>query len=308
MSDYLSMAANVQGRYTLNIATARGGIYDRNMKPLVNTRHRFVAAVLPTPQAAAELLRVQPEEGRDALMERLSGGFPFAMEVETNDIYAFGVDVFRVPRRYGEVQLAPHVVGYLGDGGRNGVAGIERAYDETLAQYGAKLYAKYQLDAAGRAMQGGGVEIGRENENSAGGVVLTLSTDIQNVAQNVITAGCEKGAAVVLDIDTGDILAMASVPAFDQNDIAASLQSTDAPFINRAVSGYNIGSVFKVIVAAAALENGFSPGRSYNCEGDIDIDGQVFRCNNHAVHGVIDMQKALQVSCNTYFISLAQQI
>jgi penicillin-binding protein 2 len=307
-SDHLATAAQVQGRYTLEVAHSRGGIYDRNFHPLVNYSHRYVASVLPTPQAAAELLRVMPEEERESVVNRLSGGLPFVLEVPTNDIYAVGIDVFRVPNRYGSVQLAPHLVGYLGDGGRRGVFGIERAYDSLLDEAGATFQAKYQVDATGRTMEGGGVEIFRTNEDAAAGVVLTLDRELQLLVQNALAQGCDKGAAVVLDIATGEILALASLPVFDQNDIATSLESTDAPFINRALCGYNIGSVFKLAVASAALESGISPSYSYVCQGSIDVGGQVFRCNNHAIHGSLSMGKALEVSCNTYFIHLAQRI
>ncbi len=307
-SDHLATAAQVQGRYTLDVADSRGGIYDRNFRPLVNDTHRYVASVLPTPQAAAELLRVMPEEERESVISRLSGGLPFVLEVPTNDIYAVGIDVFQVPNRYTSSQPAPHLVGYLGDGGRRGVFGIERSYDSLLEEAGATFQAKYQVDATGRTMEGGGVEIFRENESSAAGVVLTLDRELQLLTQNALAQGCEKGAALVLDIAMGEILAMASLPAFDPNNVAASLQSTDAPFINRALSGYNIGSVFKLAVACAALEGGISASYPYVCQGFIDVEGQVFRCNNHAVHGPLSMAKALEVSCNTYFIHLAQQM
>ncbi|MDR2909633.1 MAG: hypothetical protein LBU86_07100, partial [Oscillospiraceae bacterium] len=243
----LATAATVQGRYYLEIAAGRGTVYDRDFSPLVNDRNRYVAAVLPTPQAASELLRVMPEERRASILGQLSGGLPFVTEVPENSIYASGIDIFEVPVRYPEEnQLAPHLIGYLGDEGKTGAAGIERAFDAELSDAGPRLEARYQTDASGRTMRGGGVEILRENETGAGGVVLTLKREIQELVQEALLAGCEKGAAVVLDVKSGDILAMASIPAFDQNDVAASLESADSPFINRATSGYNIGSVFKL--------------------------------------------------------------
>jgi len=300
------VAAQEQGRFSLNIAQTRAGIYDRNMRLLVNNQNRVVASVLPTPQAMAELYRVLPEDERHAVLERMRGGLPFAMELPTFDVYAVGIDVFEVPRRYGSTQLAPHVIGYLSDEGRGGAAGIERAFDGVLREKGAVVTARYHLDAAGRTMHGGGVEIHRQNISGAGGVVLTIDANIQHIAQRALAAGAERGAAVVMDVSSGDILAMASVPAFDQNDIAASLDSLDSPFINRATSGYSIGSVFKTVIAAAALESGFSVRRTYDCRGYIDVGGQIFRCNN--IHGVVDMSRALGVSCNPYFISLGLQL
>jgi len=307
-SGHLAVAAQGQGRFTVNIAQARGSIYDRNMRLLVNKQNRFMASVLSTPQAMAEIYRVFPEDERYTILERMRGGLPFALELPTLDVYAVGIDVFVVPERYGDVQIAPHLIGYLSDEGRRGVAGIERAYDEILREKGASFTAIYHLDAMGRTMQGAGTVIKRQNETGAGGVVLTLDANIQLVVQRALAAGAEKGAAVVMDVNTGEILAMASVPAFDQNDIYASLDSLNAPFINRAISGYSIGSVFKGVIAAAALESGFSQNRSFDCRGYIDVGGQIFRCNNLVAHGVVDMSRALQVSCNTYFISLGLQL
>ncbi len=303
VTDYITMAASVQGEYGLDIASTRGNIYDRDFARLVNTEYNYIASVLPTPQSAAALLEVATEEERPALMERLSSTRPFAMRVENNNIYADGVDIFRIPQRYSQLQIAPHLVGYLSGDSQHGVAGIEKAYDSWLQETGGTVSVLYQMDAVGRAMRNHTIGVQRNNEDGAGGVVLTLDADFQQLAQNALAAGCQKGAAVVIEVDTGNILAMASLPVFDQNNIAASLNSQDAPFINRAISGFNIGSVFKMVVSAAALENNVSRYKTYNCLGYIDVDGQIFRCNNNRVHGEVDMQRALEVSCNTYFIN-----
>lgn len=306
VSDSLTMAADVQSRQALVVSTTRGTIYDRSMVPLVNSSSKYIASVLPTPQAAGVLLPALEEKQRPAVLNMLTAGSPFALEVPTNDLYALGVDVFRVSQRYSQnPQLAPHIIGYLNGQEQTGAAGIEKAFDSLLKKSGGQIVARYQVDAMGRSMENGAVQIDRSGENDRGGVVLTLDASMQAATQSALEKGCEKGAVVVMDIGTGDILAMASVPDFDPGNIAASLESKDAPFINRAISGYNIGSVFKVIVSAAALENGITPDFSYTCQGSIDVDGQVFRCNNHAIHGTVDMERALEVSCNTYFINLA---
>ena len=211
-SPFLAAAAQNQGRFTLSLAQTRGGIYDRNMRLLVNNQSRFVASVLPTPQAMAELYRVLPKDERQVVMEQMRGGLPFALELSTLDVYAAGLDIFEVPERYGQLQIAPHIVGYLSDEGRSGVAGIERAFDDVLREKGANVSASFQMDAAGRTMHGASAVIERHNETGAGGVVLTLDANIQLIAQRELAAGAERGAAVVMDVATGDILAMASVP------------------------------------------------------------------------------------------------
>ena len=305
-------AGGARGTYALAIAQTRGGIYDRNMINLVNGTQRHLAAVLPTAQAASALLtQAENPEERAGLLARLTGGLPFVQELSHSDFYATGLDIFRVPQRYSakKEQLAPHVVGYLNGSGESGVAGIEGAYNTFLTDTGAQITMRYRTDAVGRIMEGAGAGVERSGVGEpVGGVVLTLDSAIQKLTQNALAAGCTRGAAVVMDVMNGDILAMASLPIFDQNAIAASFTADDAPFINRAVSGFNIGSAFKLIVSAAALESGLSPQYTYRCEGYTDIDGIIFRCNNHAVHGEIGMERALQVSCNTYFINLARQM
>jgi penicillin-binding protein 2 len=307
-SDYIAMAAADQGGYSLKVATTRGMIYDRELRGLVNNGHRYVASVLPSPQAAAAVLPHAAEGERPAVVQRLSGGLPFAMRVPSNEIYARGVDVFRIPDRYAGYNYAPHVIGYLDGDNLSGVAGIELAYDDLLRSGGGEISCSYSVDAAGHVMSGAAMDIARENEEPLAGVCLTIDRELQRLVQDTLKAHCEMGAAVVLDVRTGEILAIASLPEFEPGNIAASLNSPDAPFISRAVSGYNIGSVFKVLVSSAAVEKGISPARENYCSGTVDIGGVKFRCNNDAVHGMCDMQRALNVSCNAYFITLAQEI
>lgn len=303
------MSYGTQSRYALKISQSRGVVYDRNMQKLVNENYKYIASVLPGPQSLDAMLKNTPEEQHADIINKYQNAIPFSMLVQDQNIYASGIDVFRVPERYSQKQLAPHLIGYMGAGGEYGAAGIEKAFDDILNKYSTSIETHYSIDAIGHIMSGDGTYVKRTGEEVPfGGVVTTLDKNIQIVTQQALENGCEKGAAVVLDIYSGDILAMASIPSFDPNNIAASLESTDAPFINRAVSGYNIGSAFKVYMAAAALESGLTRNYSYTCQGYIDIGGQIFKCNNNAVHGEINMDRALQVSCNTYFVNLGMQI
>jgi penicillin-binding protein 2 len=90
--------------------------------------------------------------------------------------------------------------------------------------------------------------------------------------------------------------------------VAAVLDSNDAPLLNRALANYNLGSVFKVVVAAAALEAGYTTGTAFACDGALSVGGTVFHCHNRLGHGVLDMQGAMAQSCNCYFIQLAQAV
>ena len=139
------------------------------------------------------------------------------------------------------------------------------------------------------------------------GVVLTLDKEIQ-IALEEACAAIDKGAAVVLDCKTGDILASASFPAVDPNHLDECLADEDAPFVNRALSAYAPGSVFKLFVAAAALEEGVDYRAVYDCTGSIEVDGMEFACYDGKAHGEVNMHTALRKSCNGYFVQLLEQI
>lgn len=251
MGGALASAANTQSAFVLDVDNTRGVIYDCNLKPLVGTEVRKLAAVQPSPEAFTALAEAGEQVPAGASQTK-----PYLLPVE-EEVYAKGVEMIDAVERYGDEQLAPHIVGYLNPEKTNGAAGIEMAYDDLLKQYDGSLKLRYTLDAAGHTLTLNPPEVLRDNYKSEGGVALTLDADFQRIAQRAMK-GVEKGAAVVMDVATGDIKASVSVPAYDANDLAASLQDPDSPFVNRAFSQYNVGSTFKLVVAAAALESGVS--------------------------------------------------
>lgn len=115
----------------------------------------------------------------------------------------------------------------------------------------------------------------------------------------------ERGAVVVTDPESGEVLASVSLPLYDPNDIEASLTNAAAPLLDRTLIGYDLGSVFKIVIAAAALENGMSTQTSYVCEGTCEVNGRVFHCHNPLGDGLQTMAEAMANSCNVYFIKLA---
>ncbi|MCL2486023.1 MAG: penicillin-binding transpeptidase domain-containing protein, partial [Oscillospiraceae bacterium] len=137
---------------------------------------------------------------------------------------------------------------------------------------------------------------------------LTIDSEIQKVAERAAAEHLKKGAVVVMEIPTGKVRASVSLPAFDQNNVAASLSGEDSPMLNRAVSAYDVGSTFKLVVAACALDRGISPDFCHECTGSAQIGENIFHCSDRIAHGTIAMDKAIEVSCNTYFIALAQQL
>ena len=140
-----------------------------------------------------------------------------------------------------------------------------------------------------------------------GGVMLTLDKRIQQCVENAC-AEIKKGAAVILGCKTGEILASASFPAVDPNDLAACMENEDAPFVNRALCAYTPGSVFKLICAASALEYGIDYKEVYTCTGSIVVDGLTITCYGGKAHGEVNLHTALRSSCNGYFIQLVQKL
>ncbi len=302
MGDSLASVAHAQSSYLLDVDNTRGMIYDCNLKPLVGTERHSVAAVQPSPEAFTALAEAAQETGEAFNLDGKNTK-PYLITPEKTAVYAKGVEMFDAVKRYGTWQIAPHIIGYLNPGKTDGAAGIEMAYNAYLKQHSGKLQLRYRLDALGRAMLSEAPEIVQDNYQDRGGVALTLDADIQRVAERAMQQ-VEKGAAVVMDVNTGDIKASVSVPAFDPNDLAASLKNPASPFVNRAFSQYSVGSTFKLVTAAAALENGFGRYTPYYCSGYIDVEGQRFNCHWRTGHGELDLQRAIEVSCNPFFIHL----
>ena len=300
-------AAQRQSASVIQAAKTRGVIYDRYMRPMTGIETKNIAAILPNDQSADAVMRVTPIQNRLELQQKLSGMQPFLWEVPTAEIYAKGVEVFQVPQRYTASQPALHLIGQLDPADGKGASGLEKAYDQLLKSCGGTLQLRYSTDALQRGMGAAAPEIIDSGYQTKAGIVLTIDIDIQRIAEQAAKK-LGKGAVVVMDPNNGDILACASVPVFDPNDAAAAMQDQDKPFFNRAFAAYSVGSTFKLLTAAAAIEMGYTVDRSYECKGYIEVKDQIFKCHNIAGHGKIDMREAMNKSCNPYFISLALEI
>ncbi len=301
--DTVKDAATVQSSRTVTLSEGRAGIYDRNLVPLVNEGTERKALVFPD---LVDLNILKEFVGDEDFVESAKSSVPYVVDTEGKIIEGEGIYNFEVPVRYSNDQTAVHIIGYMND--KTGASGIEYAYDEILKKGTQKVTATYYADGTGRLLTGEDITVTVPDNDKICGVVLTLDKEIQEISEEALAAKTEKGAAVVMDIESGEILAAASVPTFDPLNLAASLASENAPFINRAFSSYTVGSTFKLVTAAAALESGVSTGRIYNCESSIEVDGREFKCHWEYGHGEIDMAAALRVSCNPYFIDLAIDI
>ena len=228
---------------------------------------------------------------------------PFLLEVD-RDLSARGIRCFATARRCAEVPLCQHLIGYLDAEGR-GIAGLEKALDSQLAGTKEHDTLVCAVTAQGRLRAGETPQLTRQ-DSSAVGVQLTISRSVQRAAEAVAADTMTSGCILVLDTATAAVRASVSVPGYDPDDLAASLDAPDSPFLNRALESYAVGSVFKPVLAAAALEQGILP--EYECTGAVVVDGQIFRCAGGVPHGTVDMTAALEKSCNGYFIRLGQKL
>ena len=183
------------------------------------------------------------------------------------------------------------------------MAGIEYAYNKILRNDYGENSVTYTTDGFGQILIGDGRKIIRSNVEKSG-VVTTLDLDIQKICEEA-GKDIEKGAIVVADVKTGELLAMASFPTYSVDDMEKAVDDKRSPLINRALYSYSVGSIFKLVTAAQAIDNKFG-GYVYNCTGEADVEGKIFHCHKEDGHGLQTLSDAITNSCNTYFINLSR--
>ncbi len=301
-------ATGTQNSRSLTVANVRGTIYDVNLQPMVNQKRVYYAAVLPTSTTIDRLSTAVNAVDLMMLKNRLNEGTPATVRLSSPVGLYDDIRLFYLPERYSDRLLAPHILGYLDNAGQTGVVGIERAFDDVLSSCSGSATVRYAVDGGGRCLIGVAPEVTDSTGKSAGGVVLTLDNEIQRLVEETAKELLIKGAVCVIEPRSGEIRALASYPTFQPNSVAQSIADDQGALINRAIALYDCGSVFKIVTAAAALEQGVSSTQQYCCNGSLSVDGVRFHCHNRLGHGELDMQDALAYSCNLYFIQLAQQI
>lgn len=294
---------------TIKIATMRGNIFDCNMEPMVNSQTDYVALLKPTPAA---LHSIEPYVGAERmadLAQKASRGVPILQNLPQGAEPGKDMKIAEYTRRYSDKQYAVHLIGYInGDG--EGVSGLEKAYNDYLSENGGVLRAAFYVDARGRNLQGLEPEVISEGYEPSAGLVLTIDMNVQRaIEDNLDRFGWESGCAVAVDPKNGEIKAMVSRPNYDPSNVAVSLHAADSPLLNKTLQPFAVGSTFKAIVAAAALEN---DSLSYEfvdtCTGKKAVSGSEFGCFQKAAHGEQNMEQALVNSCNTYFITLGLNV
>jgi cell division protein FtsI (penicillin-binding protein 3) len=315
-SDYLARALRQQQR-TFEITPERGAIYDRNGKPLamsISVDSAFgVPAEIADEHLAARLLSGVvgvPQEVLEARFESsrsfvwISRKLPPEKAEAINRLNLKGIYLQKENQRfYPKRELAAHVLGFV-DLDEKGLMGIERELDSQIRGKSERLVV--MADARQRWFDGG--EAQRERGAS---VVLTLDEKIQYTTERELAAAIAKthaaaGTAIVMNPNTGEILALANWPKFNPN------KASDAPaetWMNRAVSAiYEPGSTFKLITLAAAFDQGVTrPEEVFDCEnGAVYISGH--RIRDHKPFGLLTVADILALSSDVGAIKIALRL
>ncbi|MDR1697268.1 MAG: penicillin-binding protein 2 [Rickettsiales bacterium] len=231
-------------------------------------------------------------------------------------------------RRYPGKTLAAHVLGYVASRETatqtrrsdtspffmHGVAGLEKTQNDILG--GQPGFAATLVDATGRVLPD---EVAEYRAPVDGHDVTTTINDEVQRAMEAAMKKTDAGGAVAIKIETGEILACASNPAFNADefrgmgsaDYMADLRNNPLkPFMNKTIEGlYPPGSTFKIVVALAALESGLvSPTEKINCPGFWEYGKHRYHCWEKKGHGPVDMIGALKHSCDVYFYQIALRI
>ena len=293
-----------QGQYHLHIPLTAGTIYDTDFVPLNHSEKKILAVVDPTPAALASIFTKMRD--REAVSTKIQERSPFVCELtedarSSSDIYI----LHGMQKKKGPLP-AQHLLGYR----QNGIptAGLELAFGDWLTACDTSADVTFSVSGVGEVLSGAEQSMICSGQ-PGGGIVTTLDADVQQITEQALQQiQPNASAAIVMECSTGNLLACASTPVYDPDALADAMQQDDLPFLNRALSAYSVGSVFKLVTASAALESGIPVKYMYKCTGAVSIYGQRFRCHQWNGHGLIDMHQAIINSCNPYFISLSSML
>lgn len=301
-SEKYLLAANEQSTRKISVKLKRGTIFSSNMTPITNDTENYATLITDEPEGINTLKEYLSAKELEEIINdiRKSG---FAIRYFERKIEAKGLYTARV-KTNSDNNLANHTVGYT-NGDNHGVSGLENAYDNLLYS-DEKVEFTFSVDGHGNILKGSVNLIGLDYSVENSGIMTTLDLEIQKIAQKAME-NISLGAAVVSEVKTGKIKAMVSRPDYDINNIAEVLNDKNSPLINRCLYNYNVGSVFKPLVAAVGIENN-KANFTHNCIGYSDIDGLIFACHKLSGHSNITLRQAIKYSCNTFFYDFAAML
>ncbi len=339
--EYGKMAQNQQTR-TITLPAVRGGITDRNGEKLAFSIRSYsvwadttrvedkestacqLAAFLEIPEA--DIVAAMNSKKQYVRIGKEKLGQSEALQIKELKLKGISVEE-TVKRVYPKENLAAHVLGITTDDSK-GLAGIELAFEKELGGTPGKMVI--EADAYGRQLPNGSKEITPPKNGRT--IELTIDEIIQHYTEKALDAAMIRTeatgmVAVMMDVRTGEILAMASRPDYNPNEPRIPMKVEDVPLLeamddkakvdywnqmwkNRVVNSlYEPGSTFKLITGASALDSGaINLNSTFECAGYYMVDGQRISCWSDVPHGHQDFFEATQNSCNPAFIQIGQRM
>ncbi len=294
-SDYYIAAEN-QTKKTIQISSGRAEIVDSSFRKITGTENTLTTLVETNTTDLQEIFNSLSEEDKAEFSSKIENYKRMVVDLEHP---IENQTMYLTSKRYSENNIAQHLIGYV-DIDNNGVTGIEKAFDEELKDNGEIIELKLNVNGVGDIYG----DIEKEISVREDVLSLTIDNTMQRLAESVAKEYVENGSIIIMESGTGKILAMASTPVYDANEIENYLDDENSPLLNKSLLAYEPGSVIKPLWAALALEEGYSKDYMYECTGHTEVNGHIYRCFNDTAHGEIDMEEALRVSCNSYFIDL----
>jgi penicillin-binding protein 2 len=347
--EYTELARNNRVR-SLDIAAPRGNILDRKGRAIVTNKPSFnVVWVREGGRIDEELIKkmavildadIDELLGRIRKMAGTPGHIPIRLAenlawdkvayIENNRMNLPGIKIEVVPQRvYHYGNLASHVIGYLGEISREeleaadpdvyragdmiGKMGLERLREKDLRGEKGRHYMEVNA-------------LGFEQRNLKGvkplpgnDLQLTLDVDLQQTAENLLSADDKAGAVVAVEVNTGRLLVVASAPVLDlskflggisQKNWNAVLNNPKKPMLNKVVQGqYPPASTYKIVTALAGLAEGIvNPDSTIYCPGSYRFGNRRYRCWKRSGHGTVNLKRALSESCDVYFYHVGQRL
>ncbi len=328
------------------IPPRRGWVLDRHGAPLASNKAAFRVDVIPERMSDpdAELAVLAPIVGLDAeqtkdIREKLAAARGYqpvevAGSISYDQFAALSVRLPELPgvvpqrgfsRFYPTGPSIAHLVGYVGPasaeeyekdhnpllitpGYKVGKEGLEKFFEPRLR--GTPGARRVEVTASGRIVR----DLGTRPDVQGKPIKLTIDGPLQDFAARRI--GPESASVVVMDCQTGGILSLVSMPAFDPNSFVGGIgrlewkllnEDDHIPLLNKAMRGlYPPGSTMKPMESLALQMKGVSPDERVVCRGGYQLGRRFFRCD--AVHGSVDMRAAIEHSCNTYFWSMVHRV
>lgn len=264
--------------YSITIDRKQPTVYYRSGIVATNNAYKYIAVIRPNPRSIGELEKVFSKSEQKEIINELKNGKPVVRLLDEYPSQTF--KSIKVYKRYDDDNNLHQIIAKQSNGLLN----------HTGEEIG-KSTVMFGVDANGRILDGDEGTLEQTNYDSKEGYRLSVDKRIQDITVDA-SSKMKNGCVIVMNTDDSSILACVNKP-YDN-------------YLIKAFSRYSVGSVFKIVVAACALENNVNI--KYNCTGKIKVGDTEFSCQNDHIHSNQTLKQALANSCNCYFVNLANTL